>query len=366
MNQNTVQPGLFGLAKSNRDFSQPNSWGKNQFNNSFPASLACYMHSKGLQLVYLTLDKNLKIKHIKIDVTEIFGITPLSPNLFFAFESDYLPYRKLVIGRLLRVDLVTLNTLSIDTCLRSIEIKLTALPDNSTCRLPDHKYGCEIVTRPDTIVYLALSIADKFQDSREQILKYLEPVCSEIIDWISIPNMLPYISRLIESLDNLLYDHIEMQSPLVMQPVWKTVGKTSKLYQNCLDIFIWSDFGFTRLFFDVTKKLLIGAESIQRHARTVIWLAKMLYEFATNGKIPHASIIDILTYHTKNDKAFASSGLNTHPYMICDELIKPRIMKEEIGNIILGGGQTYLSPERRFDGIILSNPEIFDEDLKYI
>lgn len=52
MNQNTVQPGLLGLAKSNRDFSQANSWGKNQFNNC----LACYMHSQGLQLVYLTLD----------------------------------------------------------------------------------------------------------------------------------------------------------------------------------------------------------------------------------------------------------------------------------------------------------------------
>lgn len=366
MNQNTVQPGLFGLAKSNRDFSQANSWGKNQFNNSFPASLACYMHSQGLQLVYLTLDKNLKIKHRKIDVTDIFGITPLSPNLFFAFESDYLPYRKLVIGRLPRVDLVILNTFNGDACLRGIEIKLTALPDNTTCRLPDHKYGCEIVTRPDTIVYLTLSIANKFQDSREEILKYLDPVCSEITDWISISNMLPYISRLTESLDNFLYDHIEMQSPLVMQPVWKTVGKTSKLYQNCLDIFIWSDFGFTRLFFDVTKKLPSGTESIQRHTRTLIWLAKMLYEFATNGKIPYASIIDILTYHTKNDKAFASSGLNTHPYMICDELIKPRITKEEIGNIILGGGQNYLSPERRFDGIILSNPEIFDEVLKNI
>lgn len=92
----------------------------------------------------------------------------------------------------------------------------------------------------------------------------------------------------------------------------------------------------------------------------------MLYEFAKNGKIPYASIIDILTYYTKNDKAFALSGLNTHPYMICDELIKPRIRKEEIGNIISGGGQNYLSLERIFDGIILSNPEIFDEKLKEI
>ncbi|WP_371851411.1 HindVP family restriction endonuclease [Sphaerospermopsis reniformis] len=29
----------------------------------------------------------------------------------------------------------------------------------------------------------------------------------------------------------------------------------------------------------------------------------------------------------------------------------------------LGGGQNFLSPERRFDAIILSNPDIFDDIL---
>jgi hypothetical protein len=40
--------------------------------------------------------------------------------------------------------------------------------------------------------------------------------------------------------------------------------------------------------------------------------------------------------------------------------------KEEIKNIILGEGQNFLSPERRFDAIIFSNPEIFDARLKEI
>ena len=39
-------PGLFGLSKTNRDFSKKESWGKNQFNSSFPASLCCYLDSK--------------------------------------------------------------------------------------------------------------------------------------------------------------------------------------------------------------------------------------------------------------------------------------------------------------------------------
>lgn len=367
INHEKESASLFGLLQSNRDFSQRESWGKNQFNNSFPASLACYMHHLGLKLIYLTLNQELKIKHEQIDVTDIFGIAPLATNLFFAFESDYVPYRKIVIGKLPRVDLVTHDIDQDLACLRGIEIKLTALPDNSTYRLTDDKYGCEIVTRPDTIVYLALSIAYHFDDSRNRLLNYLEPVCSRIEDWTSIRCVLPFISQMVDCLDTLLSEHLEFQSPLVMQPVWKTVGKTSKLYHNCLDIFVWSNFGFTRLFVDITKRLAKKSEeNIQRPIRSVIWLIKMLYDFALNGKINHKLIIDTLTYHTKNDKAFALSGANTRSYMACDALIKPRITKEEIKNIILGGGHNYLSPERRFDAIILSNPEIFDERLKDI
>lgn len=49
----------------------------------------------------------------------------------------------------------------------------------------------------------------------------------------------------------------------------------------------------------------------------------------------------------------------THPYMDCEELHKPRITKGEIKNIILGGGQNLLNPERRFDAIIFNSPELF-------
>lgn len=37
----------------------------------------------------------------------------------------------------------------------------------------------------------------------------------------------------------------------------------------------------------------------------------------------------------------------------------PIITKSEIKNIILGGGQHMLSPERRFDAIIFNSPELF-------
>lgn len=42
------KPRLFGIERSNRDYTVADTWGKNQFNSSFPASLACYLHSKGM------------------------------------------------------------------------------------------------------------------------------------------------------------------------------------------------------------------------------------------------------------------------------------------------------------------------------
>lgn len=41
------------------------------------------------------------------------------------------------------------------------------------------------------------------------------------------------------------------------------------------------------------------------------------------------------------------------------QLLHPRIGKNEIKNIILGGGQNLLSPERRFDAMLVNTPNLF-------
>ena len=47
---------LFGIQNSNRDFSKAKSWGKNQFNSAFPASLCCYLESKSLKANYYNIE----------------------------------------------------------------------------------------------------------------------------------------------------------------------------------------------------------------------------------------------------------------------------------------------------------------------
>jgi hypothetical protein len=71
-----IQPGLFGLNKSNRDFTQKEAWGKNQFNSSFPAALCCYLASKKIAANYLCIDHG-KFTQTFAAIDQIFGLDPL-------------------------------------------------------------------------------------------------------------------------------------------------------------------------------------------------------------------------------------------------------------------------------------------------
>lgn len=196
------QPGLFGISNSNRDFRKEKNWGKNIFNNAFPVALACYMDSQELQPVYLSLDSNKGIHHGYIEVAELFGISPNDDEIFFAFESDYTPYRSLVDDGLPRADLVVQND-DAGLCTSSLEIKLTALPDNSTYDLSDEQFGTELVVRPDTIVYIALGIAYAFKDQKEVLSKQLQEIPT-ILDWTDIAEISPVIPIIAEVLDDLM------------------------------------------------------------------------------------------------------------------------------------------------------------------
>lgn len=356
-------PKLFGIKYSNRNFSKADTWGKNQFNSSFPASLMNYLASRNICNVYLKLSSKKEIIHDKISTTEVYGIDYSNENLFFAFESIFTPYEQLLVGKLPRVDLV-LQSRNVVSCLRALEIKLTALPDNSTCNFKEDEYGCEIVVRPDTIVYLACSIVNNFKSGKEK--ENLKSILNDnfpyiIEDWSHGKNVTTYLHKIITTLDKINLSLIDKQEPFLVQPVWKTKGKSLKLADNCLDVFVWSNLSFTQLFLNIIKtEFKTEKFKISRQVRSIIWLFKMILDFSTNEKIEHQKIIDNLSYNTKNDKAFAVSGRLTHHYMKCDELTNPRIHKNEIKNIILGGGQNLLSPERRFDAIIYSSPEIFD------
>ena len=358
MSNDMLKPGLFGQKHSNRDYAKAKTWGKNQFNSSFPASLVAYMSSKGLSMVYVCVDKNKNVVHKSISGSELFGLDPLSDDLHYGFESNYFPYNKFYTGKSERIDLVLSNRVTNEP-LHGLEIKLTALPDSTTRGLSDDEYSCEIVVRPPTICFAACSICSHYvtEEGKQKLRKLLEGV-PNIIHWEMIDEVAPHYQKIHDAVERVMKDMSGAQSPLIIQPVWKTNGKNFRLTDDCLDVFVWSDIATIKMCMDVS----FTDKDINRFQRTVIWVYKMLFDYVTFGQFDYVTIIKNQSYGTANDKAFSMPGTRSYEFLKCKELTHPRIRKSEIKNIILGGGQNFLSPERRFDAMIVNTPGLFDDD----
>lgn len=356
--ENGIMPGLFGQKYSSRDYRYEDSWGKNQFNSSFPASLVAYMGSKGVKPVYLCTNKANELIHKYIDVNDLLGIDPLSDDAFYSYESGYFPYEKYYTAskEKEKIDLVMINR-NTEVAVSGLEVKLTTLPDNVTKDLPDSEYGSEIVVRSPTILFLACSICACYDTlmKRNKLHAMLNTIGTEIKNWGDVEKVLPHYDAIEKAILQVSSDMSNKQRPLIIQPVWKTDRKQKDFADDCLDVFVWSNLAVIQMCLrDSTPE-----KSIERRQRTIIWLYKMLWDFTQFEKFNYRDVVDELGYGTKTDKAFSITGNLTNSMMKCKELTKPRISKYEIKNIILGNGQKLLRPERRFDAFIVSHPELF-------
>lgn len=359
MTYKDIKPGLFGQRHSSRDYSQEDSWGKNQFNSSFPASLVAYMSSRGVKPVYICADENNEIVHKYIEASKLMGVDPLSDEAYYDFEAGYYPYEQYyTASKKEKIDLVMINRSS-KLAVSGLEVKLTTLPDNTTKDLEEENYGSEIVVRSPTILFLACSICSCYDNSRgkAKLHTLLNTIGEEIKDWGEIRMVLPHYEKIKEAVLRVSIDLCRKQVPLIVQPIWKTDKKLKNFEDNCLDVFVWSNLSVIQMCLRDTN----SKDDISRNQRTIIWLYKMLWDFTQYGRFNYTDIVNALAYKYKTDKAFAISGNMTSLMMKCKELTKPRITKYEIKNIILGGGQNFLKPERRFDAFLVSHPELFQE-----
>jgi len=355
-----AEPSLFGIKHSNRDFTKKDSWSKNNFNSAFPASLIAYMDSKNIPCVYLKLNEKGEVVKDYISAKELYQLNPLDDNLYYSFETGYTPYQLLSIGSAPRVDLMLMNNDN-SQVLAGYEVKLTTLPDESSFKLSEDKWGCELVIRMPSIHFLACSLAAIYKGNHEKLKKYFgKNGFGNVGSYTEAAQVNPYLGDIWQRMNHLITDNLNAQKPAIIQPIWKTMGKSSMLADNCLDVFVWSDLAFTRLFMSEARSAPNDPTiAVNRPTRALIQLFFMLNEVSVKGTFSSHEIFQKLTYTMKNDKAFSVPGRKTNKLMACEELAKPRITKDEIKNIILGGGQLLLSPERRFDAALVSSPNLF-------
>lgn len=262
----TMKPGLFAQNHNNssRDYSKPYFWGKNQFNSSFPASLVAYMGSKGIKPVYIKTDAHNSIIHDYITASDLYMIDPLSDNAFFMFESGFPAYDKFYTGDREKIDLVMVDAAS-DSPLIGLEIKLTAIPDNTTKHKSEDNYGCEIVVRPPTINFIACSICHTFSgnDGKAKLKELLGDI--HINHWEEINEVLPRYNEIKDAIMRVSSYLVDKQTPLIVNAVWKTVEGKPILADDCLDVFVWSNLAIIQMFNKGDS-----SNTISRHMRAMI------------------------------------------------------------------------------------------------
>jgi hypothetical protein len=337
-----MDPALYGIEHSNK--GKKDLWGKNHFNSAFPVALACYMRDKGIKPVYISLSPDFEILNSEIPFDDVFRTTLPNKDLNFCFECKFEPYQAFSREDIGGIDLVVKDTQG--NFIKPLEIKLTVLPDDGTSKLEEAHWGSELVIRPATTKYAALGMVQSVQNQLEDVREIFEPVCSDIQHWSNKHEMADKIPALIRALNTFEKTFIEIQKPVLMQPIWKTKGKSPDLADNAFDVFVWSDFALSRLFIESAHG---NPSKISRVTRSTARLARILYEISVQRKTNIYQIYTEMAFERQTDKEFAVSGKKTRNYMKSPRRLKPAMKKDCLSEIILNGGEKLLSPERRFD-----------------
>lgn len=336
--------GLCGIENSNR--KNKDFWSKNRFNTSFPAALTNYMFLKNYPVNYIQIDKKLNPYISELSVRELYNMGNRQlKDLYFAFESDYPLYKEFSSDE--KIDKIDLVIKDINgDYLRPLEIKLTVMPDKTTWNYPESKWGSEIVFRSATTQYCALGMAYNLKKHFKDIRKRFEKTCNAIQSWNHRVDMYNKLPELVKICDKMEADYCAYQQPLVMQPIWKTQGQKPYLSEkHTFDVFVWSDFAFTRLFLGSP----IEKGKLTRLNRAAARFARFWYELSRTSIVSLNEIFKDMDFHLQNDKELSATGIVTYPYMKCDCLANPRISSSAIYEIIKGEGEKELKPERRLD-----------------
>ena len=343
-----MNTGLYGIENSNRGLDD--HWSKNSFSSSFPASIAAYMLDRGIDAVYMYLDRNsngeLELKHRSVSVSEAFGCGNLrSKDLWFLFETPYEPYKRYCSDRLDGIDLV-IGTSEKDQ-LRPLEIKLTAYPDNKTADLPESQQGAELVIRSATTEYCALGMFDSTRKSREDVRKLFDSSCFKVDDWNSEPQVSEIFPGLYRGFSKFLERYFKAQKPILMQVLWKTEGRSPILAEDAFQVIFWSDFAIS---WAMLKKCMSSRSSMSRPMRALAKVARTLWELSKSESINLKRIYREMAYGEQTDKEFSISGREWRNRLVKDlDLSRFPLSRDVVREIVFDGYIHRLKPERRLD-----------------
>lgn len=369
MSEGISNASLFGLTDENSSRKGTDLWGKNQFNSTFPVALCLKMLDDGVKPVYVKVRKQgeetkFYAEDTRLAMSSVIG----NPSTaYYEFEAPFSPYSSYIReeNSLEKTDLVvhTQDKRGKKRSIRALEIKLTVVPDSSTVKLSEDDWAPEMVVRPVSSAYAVLSVyASLLKQGKPGLKKSLTEALASGYkkirenDWESIAEISKNTEYLVEALREAVMLTSGIQSPFMVQPIWKTEGGSYDLAEKCFDVFVWSDVAVIALpltkLRDSTEKA-DSKEKVSRSMRDVARHVRALYQLCTAGDMSYASIYRGMGLGNQSDKSFALSGQNTRHIMQHARLKKPHYSRSAVNEIILGGGENLLRPERRFDASLV-------------
>ena len=308
------------------------------------------MRDKGVRAVYLKLNEDLQVTASEITIDELFNTDRPNDQLRFDFETRYEPYERYAFDNIGGIDLVVKHNADKTPSgwRRPLEVKLTVIPDGKTSTAPEAEWSPELVIRPASTKYCAMGIYNACQGRRNDIREIFQDPCGTFQLWNSLHELRDKRTELLAALNQFQKELHANQQPFLLQPIWKTKGKSPILAENAFDLFVWSDFALCRTFIDGAN----GRVDTQRCMRASARFARMLYVLSTEGRANLKSIYTEMAYGLQTDKEFALPGQATRKYLDTPRRVVPQLKREIAAEIILNGGEKILSPERRFDATI--------------
>jgi len=291
------------------------------------------MRDQGLSAVYLTLRDDLTVRAEELPISDLFNTDRPNDQLRFDFETRYEPYQPYALDDIGGIDLVVKHQGDNTDARwrRPLEVKLTVVPDNTTCDRAEVDWSPELVIRPPSTKYCALGLYDACRLRRAEIRDIFQDVCGNFQLWNSLHEVRDKRADLIAALNGFQRQFRDAQRPFLIQPIWKTEGKSPSLSANAFDLFVWSDFALCRTFID---KSTGGVADVDRYMRASARLARVLYVLSTQERANLTTIYTEMAYGLQTDKEFSLPGQATRAYLNTPRRVTPILPKEVVASIV--------------------------------
>lgn len=346
------KPTLYGITEQNSSRHGSTLWGKNQFNSTFPLALCLYMRDVGIKPVsVLSKSTNIFSDDDFWDFEKVLG--SIEENSYFHFEKTFDPYSSLSRNEVDKIDMVV----SIDKCHKTpLEVKLTVIPDSTTAKDDENSWAPEMVMRPVSSAHAMMGVATSLmkpsnRDAREKVVRILKKAYNKVSDWNNTTEIEKNAFDLVGALSLALKSSTELQKPFLIQPIWRTVGQSLVLCDNCFDVFVWSDVSVMRIPVDQCCE----ESGVTRPLREVARHVRAMYDLLVSDDYDYTGIYKGMPLGYQTDKSFALSGKKTFKYLQHQRLTRPKLPSSLLNTLVLHGGDGELKPERRFDAAVLSH-----------